>query len=76
MRDRLWGLGTWSWATSLALALVPQAAVEAALGRGCRALGKALGRFCRWLLKKHRQELAAALREPRGTCAAIGLCPA
>uniref|UniRef100_A0A8D0FYP5 Saposin B-type domain-containing protein n=1 Tax=Strix occidentalis caurina TaxID=311401 RepID=A0A8D0FYP5_STROC len=55
------------------------AAVEAALGKACRALGKRLSRLCKGLVKKYREQLSEALQngdEPRDTCAAIGFCKA
>ncbi|NXR07572.1 NKL protein, partial [Semnornis frantzii] len=55
-----------------------EAAVEAALAKGCRGLGRSLGRACRRLVKKHREELSEALlgaEPPRTVCATIGLCP-
>ncbi|NXE16608.1 NKL protein, partial [Lophotis ruficrista] len=54
-------------------------AVEAALGKVCRALGKRLGRVCRKLVKKYREQISEALQngdEPRDTCAAMGFCKA
>ncbi|KAM9215836.1 antimicrobial peptide NK-lysin-like [Leptosomus discolor] len=52
-----------------------EAAVEAALGKGCRALGKVLGRVCKWLVKKFKEQLSEALQNgdrPRDACVAIG----
>ncbi|XP_074708405.1 granulysin isoform X2 [Strix uralensis] len=54
-----------------------EAAVEAALGKACRALGKRLSRLCKELVKKYREQLSEALQNgdgPRDTCAAIGFC--
>ncbi|XP_068012766.1 antimicrobial peptide NK-lysin-like [Melanerpes formicivorus] len=56
-----------------------EAAVEAALTKVCRGLGKRLGRVCKRLVRKHREELTEALlgaEQPRAACAAIGFCPA
>ncbi|NXT33418.1 NKL protein, partial [Pelecanoides urinatrix] len=56
-----------------------EAAVEAALGKACRALGKRLGRVCKRLVKKYREQISEALQngdQPRDTCAAIGFCKA
>ncbi|NXS51391.1 NKL protein, partial [Brachypteracias leptosomus] len=56
-----------------------QEAVEAALDKGCQALGRRLSRVCKKLVKKFREKLMAALQngdEPRDTCTAIRLCKA
>ncbi|NXL03989.1 NKL protein, partial [Mesembrinibis cayennensis] len=56
-----------------------EAAVEAALGKACRALGKRLGRVCKQLVKKYRDQISEALQngdEAQDTCAAIGFCKA
>ncbi|KAF1419087.1 Antimicrobial peptide NK-lysin, partial [Spheniscus humboldti] len=54
-----------------------EAAVEAALGKACRALGKRLGRICKRLVKKYREQISEALQNgdlPQDACAAIGFC--
>ncbi|KAF1542396.1 Antimicrobial peptide NK-lysin, partial [Eudyptula albosignata] len=56
-----------------------EAAVEAALGKACRALGKRLGRICKRLVKKYREQISEALQngdQPQDACAAIGFCKA
>ncbi|KAM9609591.1 granulysin isoform 1-T2 [Morphnus guianensis] len=56
-----------------------EAAVEAALGKACRALGKRLGRLCKQLVRKYREQISEALQngdEPQDTCVAIGFCKA
>ncbi|XP_074784669.1 granulysin [Athene noctua] len=56
-----------------------EAAVEAALGKACRAVGKRLSRLCKVLLRKFREQLSEALQngdQPQDTCAAIGFCKA
>ncbi|NXX47177.1 NKL protein, partial [Tricholaema leucomelas] len=56
-----------------------ESAVEAALAKGCRGLGKRLGRVCKRLVRKYREELTDALlgaEDARTVCATIGLCPA
>ncbi|XP_042657349.1 antimicrobial peptide NK-lysin-like [Tyto alba] len=56
-----------------------EAAVEAALGKACRAVGKYLGRLCKRLVKKYREQLSEALQngeDPQDTCAAVGFCKA
>ncbi|NXE30430.1 NKL protein, partial [Ardeotis kori] len=54
-------------------------AVEAALGKVCQALGKRLGRICKRLVKKFRDQISEALQngdQPRDICAAMGFCKA
>ncbi|NWZ55547.1 NKL protein, partial [Haliaeetus albicilla] len=54
-----------------------EAAVEAALGKACRALGKRLGRLCKRLVRKYWEQISEALQngdEPQDTCVAIGFC--
>ncbi|XP_072702275.1 granulysin isoform X2 [Ciconia boyciana] len=54
-------------------------AVEAALGKGCRALGRRLGRACKVLVKKFREQISESLQNgdrAQDTCAAIGFCKA
>ncbi|XP_075592791.1 antimicrobial peptide NK-lysin-like [Balearica regulorum gibbericeps] len=56
-----------------------EAAVDAALGKACRALGKMLGRVCKQLLAKYRDQISEALQnrdQPRDICATIGFCKA
>ncbi|NXS74268.1 NKL protein, partial [Pandion haliaetus] len=56
-----------------------EAAVEAALGKACRALGKRLGRLCKRLVRKYREQISEALQngdQPQDTCTAIGFCKA
>ncbi|KAK4808293.1 hypothetical protein QYF61_020774 [Mycteria americana] len=56
-----------------------QEAVEAALGKGCRALGRRLGRVCKALVKKFREQISESLQNgdpAQDTCAAIGFCKA
>ncbi|NXV82893.1 NKL protein, partial [Atlantisia rogersi] len=54
-------------------------AVQAALGKVCRALGKRLGRVCKGLVKKFGDQISEALQngdQPQDICMAIGLCKA
>ncbi|XP_075300654.1 granulysin [Opisthocomus hoazin] len=56
-----------------------EAAVDAALGKVCRALGRRLGRLCRGLVKRYRERIRQALSDgaqPRAACAALGFCEA
>ncbi|KAM6191383.1 granulysin [Sarcoramphus papa] len=56
-----------------------EAAVEAALGKACRALGKRLGGFCKRLVRKYRDQISEALQngdQPQDACAAIRFCKA
>ncbi|XP_068776714.1 granulysin [Struthio camelus] len=52
-------------------------AVQAALAGGCKALGKRLGRVCKQLVKKYREQIAEALengQDPQDACKAMRLC--
>ncbi|NXS05571.1 NKL protein, partial [Oxylabes madagascariensis] len=54
-----------------------QAAVAAALQKGCRALGRTVGRLCQRLVKKYQDEITDGLQNgdmPRDICTAIGVC--
>ncbi|NXJ71775.1 NKL protein, partial [Rostratula benghalensis] len=54
-------------------------AVDAALKKVCQMVGKRLGRVCKTLVKKYRDDISEALQngdQPQDTCAAIGLCKA
>ncbi|NXW69371.1 NKL protein, partial [Hirundo rustica] len=54
-----------------------KAAVEAALQKGCRMLGRAMGRQCRRLVKKYQDQITEGLQNgemPRDICAAMGIC--
>ncbi|NWW96657.1 NKL protein, partial [Rhynochetos jubatus] len=56
-----------------------EAAVQAALDKACRALGKRLGRKCKGLVKKYQDTITEALQNgdmPRDTCVTIGFCKA
>ncbi|NWR56732.1 NKL protein, partial [Bucorvus abyssinicus] len=56
-----------------------EATADKALDKGCRVLGKRLGRLCKGLVKKFREQLSQELQngdEPRDICTAIGLCKA
>ncbi|NXO43760.1 SAP protein, partial [Locustella ochotensis] len=52
-------------------------AVAAALQKGCRALGRTMGRKCQWLVKKYQSEITNGLQNgdmPQDICTAIGIC--
>ncbi|XP_066062252.1 saposin-C-like [Chamaea fasciata] len=52
-------------------------AVAAALQKGCRVLGWAMGRLCQWLVKKYHDQITDGLQNgdmPRDICSAIGIC--
>ncbi|NXR75646.1 SAP protein, partial [Pycnonotus jocosus] len=54
-----------------------EAAVEAALQKGCRMLGRAVGRLCQRLVKKYQDQITEGLQNgdmPRDICTAIGIC--
>ncbi|NWZ72580.1 SAP protein, partial [Acrocephalus arundinaceus] len=52
-------------------------AVAAALQKGCRMLGRAMGRLCQRLVKKYQDQITDGLQNgdtPRDICTAIGIC--
>ncbi|NWT98269.1 SAP protein, partial [Urocynchramus pylzowi] len=54
-----------------------QSAVTAALKKGCRVLGRVLGKKCQWLVDKYRGQITEGLQDgdtPRDICAAMGIC--
>ncbi|NWT33703.1 SAP protein, partial [Cardinalis cardinalis] len=54
-----------------------ESAVQAALQKGCRALGRAVGKRCQQLVSKYREQISEGLQNgdlPQDICAAIGLC--
>ncbi|NXY20127.1 NKL protein, partial [Atrichornis clamosus] len=54
-----------------------EAAVTAALRKGCRLLGWAMGKLCQQLVKKFQEQITEGLQNgdtPRDICAAIGIC--
>ncbi|NWT54407.1 SAP protein, partial [Erythrocercus mccallii] len=54
-----------------------EAAVAAAMQKGCRALGRTMGRLCQRLLKKYRDQITDGLQNgdtPRDICTAMGIC--
>ncbi|NXE98417.1 NKL protein, partial [Menura novaehollandiae] len=54
-----------------------EAAVTAALQKGCRALGRIMGRLCQRLVKKFQDQITEELQNgdmPRDICTAIGIC--
>ncbi|NXR59461.1 NKL protein, partial [Rhadina sibilatrix] len=56
-----------------------KAALAAAMQKGCRLLGRAVGRQCQRLVKKYREQITSGLQDgdmPRDICAAMGICRA
>ncbi|NXB71159.1 SAP protein, partial [Donacobius atricapilla] len=54
-----------------------EAAVAAALQKGCRVLGRAMGRLCQRLVKKYQNKITEELQNgdmPQDICAAMGMC--
>ncbi|NXX30940.1 NKL protein, partial [Nicator chloris] len=54
-----------------------EAAVAAALQKGCQVLGRSMGRLCKWLVKKHQDQITEGLQNgdmPRDICTAMGIC--
>ncbi|NXM93388.1 SAP protein, partial [Sylvia borin] len=52
-------------------------AVAAALQKGCRVLSRAMGRLCKWLVKKYHDQITNGLQNgdmPRDICSAMGIC--
>ncbi|XP_066193162.1 antimicrobial peptide NK-lysin-like [Sylvia atricapilla] len=52
-------------------------AVAAALQKGCRVLGRTMGRLCKWLVKKYHDQITNGLQNgdmPRDICSAMGIC--
>ncbi|XP_015504261.1 saposin-C-like [Parus major] len=54
-----------------------QDAVAAALQKGCRVLGRAMGRLCQRLVNKYKDQITEGLQNgdmPRDICTAMGIC--
>ncbi|NWW77341.1 SAP protein, partial [Climacteris rufus] len=54
-----------------------EAAVTAALQKGCRALGRVVGKVCQRLVNKYQDQITEGLQNgdtPRNICTAIGIC--
>ncbi|NXO12286.1 NKL protein, partial [Oriolus oriolus] len=54
-----------------------EAAVVAALQKGCRALGRVKGKLCQLLVNKYRDQITEGLQNgdmPQDICAAMGIC--
>lgn len=54
-----------------------QEAVAAALQKGCRALGRTLGKPCQKFVNQFKDQITEGLQNgdmPRDICAAVGLC--
>ncbi|NXQ05389.1 SAP protein, partial [Vidua macroura] len=52
-------------------------AVAAALQKGCRMLGRVLGKVCQRLMNKYRDQIKEELQNgdtPRDICTAMGIC--
>ncbi|XP_056364497.1 antimicrobial peptide NK-lysin-like isoform X2 [Oenanthe melanoleuca] len=52
-------------------------AVAAALQKGCRVLGRAMGKLCQRLVKKYQDQITEALQNgdmPQDICTAMGFC--
>ncbi|NXD94735.1 SAP protein, partial [Chaetorhynchus papuensis] len=55
-----------------------EAAVAAALQKGCQVLGRAKGKRCQQLVNKYRDQITEGLQNgdmPQDICAAMGICP-
>ncbi|NXL15962.1 NKL protein, partial [Setophaga kirtlandii] len=54
-----------------------ESAVQAALKKGCRALGRTAGKQCQRLVSKYQEQISEGLQNgdmPEDICAAIGIC--
>ncbi|XP_036252563.1 prosaposin-like isoform X2 [Molothrus ater] len=54
-----------------------ESAVQAALKKGCRALGRSVGKKCQKLVSKYQEQISEGLQNgdlPQDICAAIGIC--
>ncbi|NXB33894.1 SAP protein, partial [Eulacestoma nigropectus] len=54
-----------------------EAAVVAALQKGCRALGRAKGKLCQQMVNKYRDQITEGLQNgdmPQDICTAMGIC--
>ncbi|NXS24200.1 SAP protein, partial [Mystacornis crossleyi] len=54
-----------------------EAAVAAALKKGCQAMGRAKGKLCQQLVNKYRDQITEGLQNgdmPQDICTAIGIC--
>uniref|UniRef100_A0A8C3V675 Saposin B-type domain-containing protein n=1 Tax=Catharus ustulatus TaxID=91951 RepID=A0A8C3V675_CATUS len=52
-------------------------AVAAALQKGCRLLGRSMGRRCQKFVKKYKDQITEGLQNgdmPQDICAAVGFC--
>ncbi|NXU35697.1 SAP protein, partial [Drymodes brunneopygia] len=52
-------------------------AVTAALQKGCRTLGRTMGKVCQRLVNKYQEQITEGLQNgdtPRDICTAMGLC--
>ncbi|NWI46013.1 SAP protein, partial [Picathartes gymnocephalus] len=54
-----------------------EAAVAAALQKGCQLLGRTLGKLCQWVVKKYQDQITEGLQNgdtPQDICTAMGIC--
>ncbi|NXA91031.1 SAP protein, partial [Melanocharis versteri] len=54
-----------------------EAAVAAALQKGCRALGRVVNKLCQRLVSKYQDQITEGLQNgdmPQDICTAIGIC--
>ncbi|XP_014746899.1 PREDICTED: saposin-C-like isoform X2 [Sturnus vulgaris] len=54
-----------------------EAAVAAALQKGCRLLGRVMGKVCQQLVNKYQDQITEGLQNgdmPRDICSAMGFC--
>ncbi|NWR95936.1 NKL protein, partial [Furnarius figulus] len=56
-----------------------EAAVKAALQKGCRVLGRVLGKLCLKMVSQYQEQISEGLQNgdtPRDICTAMGICKA
>ncbi|NXU92938.1 SAP protein, partial [Xiphorhynchus elegans] len=54
-------------------------AVKAALQKGCRLLGRTMGKLCQRMVSQYQQQISEGLQNgdtPRDICSAMGICKA
>ncbi|XP_077645351.1 granulysin isoform X2 [Lonchura striata] len=54
-----------------------ESAVAAAMRKGCRALGRVVGKVCKRIVNKYRDKISEALQNgetPQEICSAMGIC--
>lgn len=74
---RVWGPGRGHVPAAPDLRWLWQAAVTAASEKGCRVLGRTVGKVCQRLVRKYKEQITEGLQNgdmPRDICTAMGIC--